>query len=414
MSIDRNENHQVDGNLKFSSRLMGDESINTETLSLQETKSNLIITPDSLMEDNKSPESQERIRNNRETRDNGELIVEETCCDPRPPLAEPEQIVQLTSIAASGPVNPFRRVYEDERVIGIMVKPHYKTFIPGNRPFGCGGVEAKARQISQPNIGVDEGDIEKYIRKYVPHSDAVFNALLRCSRITELSGKPTLATAINSEGDLSILGWFRRNSSGALEVMTKVPMDQMMGRYNASEIYAQGIPCIDRGDVLPEFQDRIEAYEKHAVKLKKLYWDLQEEQEELNPRIIKIGSPIKSLIARYNNTLGNIPGVAFDIGLARPQIDQDTYIYDQESVEAGLNQLHFAISQSVTNHNAPNDPFSSTNTILIEMVSMDQALDMAIALEKKPWMQEWMRFQNHKIIVSQVRAGQTEKIQYLT
>ncbi len=373
------------------------------------------ITPDVLREDNRSDLSKSRIKKFQDARDSGNLIIEDQCCDARPPEAESEKIVRLPSIAGSGPISPFSKVYADPRSKGIITKPHYSevTFKLGQRPGGCGGGEGKETHM-QNGIPAEEGDIDKWIKKYVPHSDVVINSLYRAGILARLFDKPVLATAAaHDTGKLSLLGWFKKRPSGSIENVTAIPVSFLFaGNYRPAEIYAEGVPSLDRGEVPDVFQERIQAHEDYIEQLKRKYNDFSEAQRVQNPKLLLISPNIKGPAIRYANTLGR-PGSAFEVRFGRERIDEDITV-DKEILSEALNQAHFPIARSVAHHEDDTKDFSRLNRILIETASMDLSLDLAMELADRAWMQDWMNLPNHRIMVARTRAGVTEAIDYLT
>lgn len=379
----------------------------------------LPVTPESLFTDNNSQLSQELIASYQDRRDVGELYAEDPCSDSRPPEPRPDQIVRNPSIAASGPIEPFIGLYQDHRIKAVITKAHYSQLQSrrGQRPRGCGGGDGKAVQEALSEMPIDEGDIDQFIRKNVWHSDVVVNSLIRAASIAQHVDKPVLATAIahdSLDNPLSLLGWFRKHPSGSIESRTAIPLNFLLtGNYKPSEIYAHGIPTLDRGELPDEFQERIDAYEKYIAELQLAYPNYAQRQSVQNPTVFGISPNMKSASLRYPHTFG-APGTIFEARVARKRIDDETVDIDPESLYQALNQAHFPIAKSIANHENDTKEFARLNRILIETPSLDLSLDLAVELSHKPWMKEWMELPNHRIMLARTRAGKTEAIQYLT
>jgi hypothetical protein len=139
--------------------------------------------------------------------------------------------------------------------------------------------------------------------------------------------------------------------------------------------------------------------------------DFTKAQEVQNPKTLLLSTSTKPARIRYPKIFG-LPGTFFSLRLGRERIDGGD-IVDTSSMRDALNQAHFAIHKSIANHETEKD-FSRLNTVLIETSNLDTSLDLAVELGQKPWMQEWMRLPNHKILLARTRAGVTDHIERLT
>lgn len=245
----------------------------------------------------------------------------------------------------------------------------------------------------------------------------VINSLIRAASIARYVDKPVLATAVahdNLDQPLSLLGWFRRLPSGSIESITALPINYLFsGNYKPSEIYADGIPTLDRGDIPNVFQERLEAYTEYMDHLKNAYPDYEQAQEVQNPTVFGISSNMKRASIRYSDTFGK-PGTIFEARVARKRLDDDSVDIDPDSLHEALNQAHFPIARSVAHHEDDTKDFSRLNTVLIETQCLDLSLALAVELSRKSWMQDWMELPNHKILLAKTRGGITEAVFPLT
>jgi len=376
------------------------------------------ITPESLYEDNQSEKARNLRAEWRENRARGNLAVIDKCSDARSFETSPENSTVIPSIAASGPIEPFTRVYEDNRSKLIIEMSHFyiPSFEFGKNPGGCGGRTAKAAHIQNGNGDPEkEGDIDKFIRENVPHSDVVINSLYRASLIAEKTDEKLVAAVAqdHSSGAYYVIGFSEKLPSGALKSVSAVPSHLLFENlYDPKTIYGEGIPYIHRQEIPDELREVLEANDKRVHELFLEFPDYAKTQSIQNPSTLIMSTSIKPVRTRFPQTFG-LPGSFFEIRFGRKKID-DNEIVDPKSLSSALNQAHYPIEHSARNHDDKSKDFSRTGNILIDTGDIDLSLDLACELSEKPWMQEWMKHPEHKIIVSQTRGGEMTKAQYLT
>jgi len=370
------------------------------------------VTKETLLADNHSPEAQQGIALWRDTRENHKLIVIDKCSDARSFEDEPETKVILPSIAASGPVEPFDRVYQDPKVQAIVTESHYSSKLAkrGENPPGCGGRGGKA---AQKNGGPIEGDVQKFIRDHVPHEDVVVNSLYRAGRLADITRKPVLATAQDHiTGQLKPLAWFNVNARGNVVGESAIPYHLLFeGGYDPHRIYENGVPELPIEASPDVFAQLVMDNTAHLEQLKERFPDFTKAQEVQNPKTLLLSTSTKPARIRYPKIFG-LPGTFFSLRFGRERIDGGD-IVDPASMHEALNQAHFAIHNSTANHDTDRD-FARLNTVLIETSNLDTSLELAVELGQKPWMQEWMQLPNHKILLARTRAGVTDHIEALT
>lgn len=383
--------------------------------SLVKEREKIEVSPDALLSDNHSEKSRDLTDRWRSNRDEGNLIVADECGDARQVTPSPESLVLLPSIAAAGPIEPFLKVYNDKSSRGIAEISHFfaPQMVIGENPPGCGGRAGKASHMK--NGRNEETDIDKYIAKYVPHSDVVINSIFRAGKIATLTVKPVLAAAQDTATErIYPLAYFRRLPSGAIESRTSVPFSYLVANnYNPEQIYEGGMPhLLDRNDLPDVFIEFMEKNDDQTKELRYKFPDFQNEQLVQNPKTLILSTNIKPIRIRYPHTF-SLPGSFFELRFGRDRIEQVDNVNEQSLREA-LNQAHYPILHSVKHHEQENKDFSKTNRILVETSDIDLSVDLAAELADKPWMEDWMQLPNHKILVAQARGGETTKVEYLT
>lgn len=382
--------------------------------SIIEERNAIEITPVGLLTDNQSAETQDGITKWRETREAHNLIVIDKCSDARSFEDEEAGKVILPSIAASGPIEPFERVYQDPKVSAIMTLSHYSGLLErlGENPSGCGGRAGKAAQKN--GSGPIEGDTNSYIRQHVPHEDVVVNSILRALKLSRLTQKPVLAAAQDHiTGLIKPLAWFQTNERGKHRGESEIPLDFLVeGGYDPSKIYEHGVPSLPI-EVLPDdLAQLIIDNQNHVAALEQAFPDFNKSQEVQNPKTLLLSTSTKPARIRYPKTFG-LPGTFFSLRFGRERIDGGD-IVNPDSLHEGLRQAHFPIYNSVKNHGNDAEQFSRTNTVLIETSSLDTSFDLALELAEKDWMKEWMSLEGHQILLARTRAGYTDRIEPLT
>lgn len=375
------------------------------------------VTPENLFEDNQSEYAKDLRVEWRENRVRGNLVVIDKCSDARSFETSPENSVVIPSIAASGPIESFSRVYNDNRSRLIVEMSHFyiPSFELGKNPEGCGGRSAKAMHIQNGEDPEREGDIDKFVRENVPHSDVVINSLFRASLIAQTTNEKLVAAVAqdHSSGAYYVIGFVEKLPSGASRTVSAVPSHMLFeNTYNPEQIYKEGLPYIQRQEMPEELQELMEANDKKVQQLFLEFPDYAKTQGIQNPSTLIMSTSTKPIRTRFPNTFG-LPGSFFEIRFGRKKID-DNELVDPKSLSAALNQAHYPIAHSTENHENKTKDFSRLGNILIDTGDIDLSLNLACELSEKPWMREWMKYPEHKIIVSQSRGGEMTKAQYLT
>lgn len=377
-------------------------------------RNSIQITPEVLLSDNQHPDTQESIDAWRNIRESHALVVVDKCSDARSFEDKPEGKVILPSIAASGPIEPFERVYQDPKVKAIMTLSHYSSLQEkiGENPSGCGGRAGKAAQKN--GSGPIEGDTNLFIRQHVPHEDVVVNSVLRALKLTRITGKPVLAGAQDHiTGRIKPLAWFHTNERGKHTGESEIPLDFLVeGGYDPKKIYEQGVPSLPIEALPDDLAQLIIDNQIHVAALEQSFPDFHTSQEVQNPKTLLLSTSTKPARIRYPRTFG-FPGTFFSLRFGRERIDGGD-IVNPESLHEGLRQAHFAIYNSVKNHGNDAEQFSRTNTVLIETSSLDRSFDLAVELAEKDWMKDWMGLEGHQILLARTRAGITDRVERLT
>ncbi len=369
------------------------------------------ITPESLLQDNRSPLATEAMKQWREARSNGDLTIWWGCADARL-LRNPKKSIHLASIATGGDRKPYEKLLNDERVQGIIVVNHYAKDPESARkpgeiwiPEGCGGLSAKGQLLNGMPLDSDaDQSILGYINKHVSHPDVVFQAYTAASLTAEHTDKPVLAVAQNHL-DGSIIPVAAFLDRGRV-VIPATPLHRLfMDQYDPQAIYSNGIPRLTE-DRIPEiFMESLAEAESYAQRLRQEYPNLAETQRTQNPGAVVITTEIKPLGAMLPDHFSR-PDSAFRLTVPRGVIEETT----SQHYSDALNQAEYPLLHSVENAGT-NKGFSKLDTILIETGRMQLSEDLAEKLLREhPVARQWIGMQGKQIIIAETRAGEIQTI----
>lgn len=375
------------------------------------------ITPELLLLDNRSEDSA-RLRSYWNIqRADGELTLEWDCDDARqrPPL----RAAQLRSISTGANEESYESyggIFNDKGIKRIAVVAHFDgdTERKGHSPEGCGGLEAKRKQ--KANEAPREGGVFNYVRESIAHEDPIMQAIISADQISRYTDKPILAAACNHlTGEIFPVALFQQRGNGPQLILSSVRIGDIIdGRYKPEEIYAKGLPRLDRND--PLLRDFYTYFAENGDQMRKLndkYPNLRDRMKVQNPDAIVISSQTRPLRTRYYDTFGD-PGVAFEITIARCRktLEASARI-TTKAIREALEQAHYAMTHAMDNRGKDNLPFRDTRTVLIETVHMEESRKIAESLAATEFGARWLS-EGNAVIIAEVRSGEIvdNKIEY--
>src|SRR3989344_1540974 len=366
---------------------------------------NISIAPHDLLEDNHSQEADELRGKWKENKRAGKLYALSACGDARVRFPKPEKYVTLKSIAAGGNVDS--NIVTNAGVEFAVFAGHYdgEAFKPGEMPTGCGGLGAKYEALEH-NKPVPVKGIGYYIARNIDHPDPLVNALLKANKIAKISNKPQLTIAQNHRiGEIFPFGVFMPGQSPRFAINIL----DLYEKYDPKEIYAKGIPELERR-VIPEiFNEFLEACEAQVKESLLTYPNYKEMMRVQNPRMVVLSTEIMSAKIRYPK-IASFPGILFKIHLPRIKNGSDVSI-DPEKLQDVINQIEYPIPHAVENFGKPNESFSNTDRFLIETDDIDLSRKVALRLAEEEWMQKWMNLEGHQMLIVQTQEGISQLIE---
>ncbi len=366
----------------------------------------IAITRDALLADNHSKEADELRAKWMENRRAGNLYLLDACGDARVRLPQPERYVTRKTIAAGGQIES--KILTSAGIKFAVVASHFDggIFASGHMPTGCGGLGAKDKALKERKPTPRKG-IGVYIEGNVKHPDPLIQALLSANKITKETNKPSLAVAQNHRnGKIFPFGVFLPGQNPICDVN----LIDLFSKYNPEEIYAKGIPELERRLIPDVFKDFLDAYDAQVKELLLSYPSLTEMLKVQNPRMIVLSTEIMSAKIRYPE-IAAFPGILFKVHLPRIKNGTDVSI-DPEKLEDVVNQIEYAIPQAVDHFGKPNESFSNTDRFLIETDNIELSRKVALRLAEEEWMKKWLALPEHQILIVQAQEGISNIIEY--
>lgn len=360
----------------------------------------VVITPESLMLDNRSPKADEGRDSFERNKAEGRLRFVEGCGDARSMIPEPEETVPVRSIAAAG-TKP-DKVLKSPSVRTAVSMGHFdgETVTLGKRPTGCGGEKAKEDSLNGDQDKKPVKGIEYYVRHNIQHPDVIMQSIISAGKIARQSEKPTLA-AVQDHRTATIYPIAVFLQGGVHRISQIAEEDLIL--YKKDSIYSDGIPALDESMIPDEFKDFIEAGRKQVRELVVKYPNLREMQKVQNPRMIVLSTELMSMRLRFPKT-SEMPGMIFKLHVPREKIGIGISIRS-EDLEESLMQAQYPISRAVENFRKQGHSFSITDRLMIETDDMETSRDLATRLAEQEWMQDWINLQDHRIFIAQAQEG---------
>lgn len=357
----------------------------------------LVITPESLWEDNHSAVAEARREEFEIARLKGKLIGVDRCSDARVSIVG--NSISVGTIAAAG--IPSTNLIRDRGLAAWLSLSHFAgdTVELEKMPEDCGGAKAKAQIGSEPR----ESGIEKYVSEIIKHPDPLIQTILTAEAMAEIGGKPVLAAAQDHLNHAIYPVAFFQMKDGQMTSVSAVRNIDIFN-YDERRIYENGIPTITE-DVLPEpIAQLLEQNRREQKETMAKYPDLERLQKVQKPRMVLLSTDPRSAKIRYPR-LSQVPGSMFKVFVPREKINGALRVHE-EDLETSLSQVEYPISHAVDNAGDPEKPFSNTDTLIIETGDMAISRRMAQkTIQEHNWMQNWLQLPERKIILVQTNGG---------
>ena len=356
----------------------------------------LIITADSLIEQNHSSTADKFRADYEQARRNGDLTILERCSDARAKSIGTRS-VSAGSIAAAR--TPDAKLLLDRGSGRGIILTHFDgdTMEPGKMPSGCGGLAAKSNEES-----IQDTDIATYIKNVVAHKDPFVQSIRAAEQMAYISGKPVSAWAIDHlTDDIYPIAFFQRRPSGSMEKLGGI-REYEIADYDPEKIYAEGLPTMDERDLPDDFQRLLEQNRIEQIEILSRYPDFRQMQKVQRPRVILFSTDIRS--AKKFPILASIPGSVFKVLTDRQKLGDDINI-TPESLETAFKQLWYPIHYAVKHHEQTDKSFSNTDRLIIETPSMELSRDIWDKALEKLDVQKWIALPGSRAILLQTNAG---------
>ena len=364
-------------------------------------KSETLITPGTLYQDNRSPKAHSNVTDWDINRLDGLHIVTATCADARIEVPMDTNTERIHTIAVGGPKNPYENLFKGRNIRAAVALAHHDgdTITPGRMPTGCGGLGAKAEikaNGKRKNMGV-----EQYVDRDVYHEDAILQACVSALEIAGLTDKPVLAaTQDHLTGEIHpLLAFWSNNSTRFTACNRSVSIKDLLDpvKYAPAKIYQEGLPCLATKDLPEELQEYMAANQREVDLLHENHPDFRQMQKIQNPETVILTTDIRPTRLKYP-TLFEKPGSFFRLTIPRiknSQGEEYTGIeFSQEELQRVFEQVQYPIEH-----------FSKVKNIVIETPSLEWSNKIGRALTEEGFMEKWVERLGSQILALETRGG---------
>lgn len=381
----------------------------------------LPISPADLLDDNRSKSSREKNDRWRIAYETRNAYLEINCSDARVVIDE-ERVVEQSSVATGFPhKRDYSGLYNDPRFVGIVIKTHFDgdASLPGMRPVGCGGQDTKAA-IRQGNLRTSVGSTG-FVDANV-HEDPLVQGFLQAQNTAHEFNRDGILLVVTMDHRRALVepageyvlynGVDKRTTPRQLrDVLDAKSARDRQGRYRPELIYAQGIPIVQESDLTDESAQYLEISRHRMIDMLEAYPDFGERQRIQNPFALAIVDSKIPLQVRYPGLFSQ-PGSVFRVHIPRTKEEKTVYV-EPKSINAAIDQIHYAVTHSVQNHDNPDAPFSNSRLVFIETADIGQSMIIADRLLRQRWMQQWHALEGHSVMIAESRAGNTLRVDEL-
>jgi len=368
----------------------------------------LAITPQTLIEDNKSLLATKRIEAWYAAKTEGGLTGVISCSDARVSVTTAfgtPNIVSIRTVAAGGlrdKEDPMSWVFSHKGAGKFMVLEHFdgEQFRFGECPKGCGGLGEKEKMVGQEEDLSTCGEVYDaidYVRRHVDHHDMVLQAMITASKLTRLTNAPVLAAAI----DHRTYKVFPLAELSGDNFRSSIRLADLID-YDPGKLYYMGIPTLNLAWTPGPFHSLIMANQT-VVSERANNRSFFESQRVQNPRAVVISTEIRPAGARYPKTFGE-PNTGFMVRL--PYIkEKDGIVLSEQELCIAFAQAGYALSHAATAQQGGS--FYGTDTIIIETPSMELTQRIATKLQETQAYQDWKKSRGKQLIGVQVNNAKT-------
>lgn len=366
----------------------------------------IVITRGTLLTDNHSQLADELRGKHRDYKIAGLLYLLDACGDARTRFPKPEKYLTRKTIAAGSQIES--KILTSAGIGFAVIASHFdgEIFVPGQMPTGCGGLGAKDMALKEKKPTPIRG-LGYYIARKIDHPDPLIQALLSANKITKEAKKPSLAVAQNHRNsEVFPVGIFLPGQAPICDVN----LIDLFSNYNPEEIYAKGIPELERRQIPDIFKDFLADCETQVKESLLNYPNLKEMFKVQNPRMIMLSSEVMSAKIRYPE-IASFPGILFKIHLPRIKDGNNVFSIDPEKLEDVVNQTEYPIEHAIQNFRKQNESFSNTDIFLIETENLDLSKKVVLRLAEEEWMQKWMKLEGNQVLLVQTQEGISQLIE---
>lgn len=380
-----------------------------------------LISPADFLRDNRGDLAKQRLFTWRAAFESGNAFLEIRCADARI-ATDFSRVSPQGSVAAGFPHRgDYSGLYNDGRFRGLVIKTHYDAIRskPGERPVGCGGqdtAEAIAVGRIQPGTGIT-GFVDANVDQ-----DPLIQGFLQAQNTMmhlKKDGKILVVTQDHRRAEVHPVGEFdlsggeyRRTIPRVIRDVLEAPNErERRQRYNPAEIYANGMPSISQSYLSDEALEYLELADDTMTGLLDTYQDYEARQEVQNPFALVIRDSKVPLQVTYPGYFSE-PGSSFMLSVPREKTGEVVLIVEK-AINTAIDQIEYAVTQSVANHDDFTKPFSNSRLVLIETADMRQSETIAEELVRQPWMRTWHSLEGHQVFLAESRAGILHRIQEL-
>lgn len=363
-------------------------------------KSDTLITPGTLYQDNRSEKAHDNVTDWDLNRLDGLHIVTATCADARIEVPMDKNTERIHTIAVGGPKSPYENLLKGRNVRAAVALAHHDgdTAVIGQMPTGCGGLGAKA-EIKTNGRKKTKG-VEVYIDRDIYHEDVILQACVSAFEIAELTDKPVLAaTQDHLTGEIHpLLAFWTNNSSRFTACNRLVSITELLdpAKYNPAKIYQEGLPCLTTQDLPKALQEYMEANQREVDMLHEKYPDFRQMQKTQNPETIMLTTDIRPTRLKYP-TLFEKPGSFFRLTIPRIKNSSGEDIgieFSEEELQRLFEQVQY-----------PVDHFDKVKNIIIETPSLEWSTKIGEALVEESFMEKWVEKFGSQILALETRGG---------
>lgn len=357
-----------------------------------------VIDAERIYRANRSPASVQRRKLWEKTCSLGELVGYITCADARIYPSVHGRSIHMSSIAAGGNRNLYSELLKDKSLAWFINATHFAQTLlttTGNLE-GCGGLQAKAKQVLKGIPQVRAG-IHQYVEEKIQFPDVIRQSVAGAIDLSKHTEKDVYAAV-------------QDHISGQLFLLRKVvngkPSDRndnisdLLNDTNPKAVHkVTQLPNLSPDELPDEVNQYMEAYNKQVKHLHELFPDLMRTQNIQNPKMLIISTdrrPVGDKIADISEK----PGTVFRLQAPRGIKQNGKMILPELGIEEVFQQAGYPFSQ-----------FDGLKTLYIETHAMDKSSELWKRMSEQPFIQQWLQQPNINIVLGEVHGGEINNIE---